>query len=78
VECLREVMKRLLDGEELDRRSTDRERVPVPVSLPRRVKTFLKTEVGDPESEFQSVGELADVAVSAELGAAVADQTTSV
>jgi hypothetical protein len=71
-------MKRLLDGEELDRRSTDRERVPVPVSLPRRVKTFLKTEVGDPESEFQSVGELADVAVSAELGAAVADQTTSV
>jgi hypothetical protein len=78
MECLREVMKRLLDGEELDRRSTDRERVPVPVSLPRRVKTFLKTEVGDPESEFQSVGELADIAVSEELGAAVADQTTSV
>lgn len=78
VESLREVTKRLLDGEELDRRSTDGERVPVPVSLPRRVETFLKTEVGDPESEFQSVGELADVAVSEELGAAVADQTMSV
>lgn len=63
VDTLRDVTKQLVDGNEVERRDTPAQTVTVEANLPRRVEQFLRAEVEDPATEFETLGELASSAV---------------